>query len=396
MRMHPPNLLATPQLNSEVRYAIGLMAGTSMDGVDAALVRITGVGDTIQVETLATHHSPYTPQERAGLMRLIREGTVADLCAWDAYLGERFAQTAQELLHHARPPRVDFVGSHGQTVWHAPHTRVLDTPVANTLQIGQPDIIAARLGIPVVADFRTRDMAHGGQGAPLVPIVDWLLLRSDTEHRVALNLGGMANLTLLPAASTPYQILAFDTGPANALIDLAAFHATQGGQTYDRDGALAERGQVHTELLEWLMRHPYLQLPPPKSTGREVFGEPLLEEIRAREPKLSWLDIIATLAEFTAASIADALQRWILPQYPVTRLIISGGGVHNLSLLRRLQQRLPTIALHSCAEFGVDPDFKEAIAFAVLADRFLQGLPATYPNTTGTRTPTLAGKLALP
>lgn len=396
MPVHSPNLLATLLPNPEVRYAIGLMAGTSMDGVDAALVRITGLDDAIQVETLATHHSPYTPQERAGLMHLIREGTVADLCAWDAYLGARFAQTAQELLHQARPPRVDFVGSHGQTVWHAPHTRVLDTPVANTLQIGQPDIIAARLGIPVVADFRTRDMAHGGQGAPLVPIVDWLLLRSDTEHRVALNLGGMANLTLLPAASTPYQILAFDTGPANALIDSAVSHATQGKQTYDRDGALAEQGQVHPPLLEWLLHHPYLQQPPPKSTGREVFGEPMLAEIRTREPKLSWLDIIATLTEFTAASIADALQRWILPQYPVARLIISGGGVHNRSLLRRLQRQLPTIALHSSAEFGVDPDFKEAVAFAVLADRFLQGLPATYPNTTGTRTPTLAGKLALP
>lgn len=378
------------------RYAIGLMAGTSMDGIDAALVRITGKGDTIQVQTLATYHSPYTPDEREGLLRLIRGGSLADLCAWDAYLGERFAQTARELIERAQSPRIDFVGSHGQTVWHAPNAHLLGKPAPNTLQIGQPDVIAARLNVPVVADFRTRDIANGGQGAPLVPIVDWLLLRSETEHRIALNLGGMANITLLPANSTPEQILAFDTGPANALIDLAIARYTHGAQRYDPDGTYAEQGAVDAALLEYLMSHPYLHQPPPKSTGREAFGEPLLEEIVANFPAVSPLDLIATLTEFTAASIADALHRWILPSYPIARIIISGGGVHNRSLWRRLRQRLPNIHLCTSAEFDIDPDFKEAIAFAVLADRFLQGLPATYPNTTGVRTPTLAGKLSLP
>jgi len=378
------------------RSVVGLMAGTSLDGIDAALVRIRGSGDAIAIETVATHHSAYTAEERIGLLRLIREGSLADLCAWDAYLGERFAQAAQELLEIAGNPPLELVGSHGQTVWHAPDATLFGKSAPNTMQIGQPDVIAARLRVPVIADFRTRDMAYGGQGAPLVPIVDWLLLRSATEHRVALNLGGIANITVLPAGGTPESILAFDTGPANALIDLVVQRGTHGAQTYDPDGALAEAGDVHTPLLNWLMAHPYLQQPPPKSTGRELFGEPLLDSIQAQFGELPLPDQVATLTEFTAASVADALQRFVLPQYPVARVIVSGGGVHNRSLLRRLRERLPQIVFESSAEYGIDPDFKEAVAFAVLADRFVQGLPATYPNTTGVRQPTAAGKLALP
>jgi anhydro-N-acetylmuramic acid kinase len=378
------------------RYAVGLMAGTSLDGIDAALARIEGAGGAIRIETLATHYQPYTPDERAGLLRLIESGSFADLCAWDAYLGERLAQAAQAVIQKAPPPRVDFIGSHGQTVWHTPDAQVLGTPTPNTLQIGQPDVIAARVGAPVVADFRTRDMAYGGQGAPLVPIVDWLLLRSDTEPRAALNLGGMANLTVLPAGGAPDAIRAFDTGPANALIDLAVQQGTGGAQTYDRDGALADSGAVHPPLLEWLLAHPYFGQSPPKSTGREAFGRALLSAVHAQFPDLPLPTLVATLTELTAATIADALQRWVTPTCPVRRVIVSGGGLHNHALMRRLAARLPDVALESSAAYGVDPDFKEAIAFAVLADRFLQGLPATYPSTTGVRRPTLAGKLALP
>ena len=386
-----------PRINTGApRYAVGLMAGTSLDGIDAALVRIEGAGDTIRVETLATHYQPYTPDERAGLLRLIESGTLADLCAWDAYLGERFAQAALAVIQRAAPPRVDFIGSHGQTVWHAPDARLLDTPTPNTLQIVQPDVIAARVGVPVVADFRTRDMAYGGQGAPLVPIVDWLLLRSDTEARAALNLGGMANLTVLPAGCAPDALRAFDTGPANALIDLAVQEGTGGVQPYDRDGARADAGAVHPPLLEWLLAHPYFQQPPPKSTGREMFGHALLNAIHTQFPHLPLPTLIATLTELTAATIADALRKWVLPDCPVQRVIVSGGGLHNRALMRRLTAHLPDLAFESSAMYGVDPDFKEAVAFAVLADRFLQGLPATYPNMTGVRQPTLAGKLTVP
>lgn len=393
---HRENPFNMGSLFEKARYAVGLMAGTSLDGIDAALVEITGAGDAIRVETILTYHSSYTADERTGLLHLIRDGSLADLCAWDAYLGERFAQATLELMAQAGTPPLDFVGSHGQTVWHAPDATLFGRLTPNTMQIGQPDVIAARLGVPVIADFRTRDMAYGGQGAPLVPIVDWLLLRSETEHRVALNLGGMANITVLPAGGAPESIRAFDTGPANALIDLAVQRGTDGAQTYDADGTLAETGTVHMPLLEGLMAHPYLQQAPPKSTGREVFGEALLDAIQAQFGEFPLPNLVATLSEFTAASVADALQRFVLLQYPVARVIVSGGGVHNRSLLRRLQARLPEIALGSSAQYGIDPDFKEAVAFAVLADRFLQGLPATYPNTTGVRQPTLAGKLALP
>ncbi len=377
------------------RYIVGLMAGTSLDGIDAALVKLTGVGDQIQVQTLATYRSPYTSEERTGLQRLICEGNLADLCAWDAYLGERFAQTALELIQRAQPPRVDFIGSHGQTVWHAPEATLAGTLVPNSLQIGQPDVIAARVGVPVVAEFRTRDLAYGGQGAPLVPIVDWLLLRSETEHRVALNIGGMANVSVLPAGGTPDTVVAFDTGPGNALIDLAVEVSTQGSQTYDKHGGYASEGTVVPELLEWLMSHPYLELPPPKSTGRETFGADYINTImRAFQLKLP--SLAATLTEFTAASIEHALRRFVLPEYPIQRMIVSGGGVHNPVLMARLRARLPEVQIVSSAHYGIDPDFKEAVAFAVLADRFLQGLPATYPSTTGVRQPTRAGKLALP
>ncbi|MCX7925655.1 MAG: anhydro-N-acetylmuramic acid kinase [Fimbriimonadales bacterium] len=379
----------------EARYVMGLMAGTSLDGIDAALVRITGAGDEIQIKTLATHHSPYTPEERGGLLNLIYETSLADLCAWDAYLGERFAQTALELLQRAQPPRVDFIGSHGQTVWHAPDGTLLGKPTPNTLQIGQPDVIAARVGVPVVADFRTRDMAYGGQGAPLVPLVDWLLLRSESEHRVALNIGGMANITILPAGGSPDTVLAFDTGPGNALIDAAVRLLTQGKHTYDKDGKWASEGKVNEPLVNYLMEHSYFQQPPPKSTGRETFGEQMVESLYIAF-RLKLREFAATLTEFTARTIADALQRFVLPQYPIQRIIVSGGGVHNPVLMARLRAQLPNMRFEPSAQYGIDPDFKEAIAFAVLADRFMQGLPATYPNTTGARQPSLAGKLALP
>lgn len=390
------------------RYAVGLMAGTSLDGIDAALVKIIGAGDAIQVQTLATHHTPYTPEERNGLIQLIHSGNASNLCAWDAYLGERFADTvfevvkqyAQLLRHSERSEEspkfsVHFIGSHGQTIWHAPDGELFNKPARNTLQIGQPDVIATRLGAPVVADFRTRDIAHRGQGAPLVPIVDWLLLRHPTEHRVALNIGGMANVTVLPAGGAPETILAFDTGPGNALIDLVVQIYTQNKYAYDKDGRYAAEGKVNSVILEHLMQHPYFAQSPPKSTGREMFGEAYLEAI-IETFRLKLRDLVATLTEFTARSIADALQRFVLPQYPVQRIIASGGGVHNRTLMTHLQALLPDVIIESSAQHGIDPDFKEAIAFAVLADRFLQGLPATYPNTTGVRQPCLAGKLALP
>ncbi len=375
------------------RYAIGLMAGTSMDGIDGALVAIQGRGKNRTVRTLATYFSPYTQEEVQALHALIQNGNLADLVAWDAYLGERFAKVAHSLLQQNPEVSVDFIGSHGQTVWHAPNAQLFGQPIRHTLQIGQPEVIFARTGLPVVANFRTRDMALGGQGAPLVPFVDWLLLSVPNEHRATLNLGGMANLTLMPANSTPEQIVAFDTGPANKLIDLSVRHFTQGAQAFDPSGYYARQGTVQQAVLDYLLAHPYFQMPPPKSTGAEVFGQAMLDEILQHFPHLTLPDLCATLTELTARTIADALSRWGLSRFPIQRLIVSGGGVHNPVLMERIQAHLPTLSVTTSEEFGIDPDFKEAIAFAVLADCYLLGEPVSYPQTTGVSRPAMLGTL---
>ena len=377
------------------RTALGLMAGTSMDGIDAAVVTIEGFGRERRVQTLATHLEPYADAEREGLQTLIREGGLEALAAWDAYLGERFAEAGQRALTKAGLTTVDFIGSHGQTIWHAPAARIFGHLTPNTLQIGQPDVIAARLHAPVVADFRTRDMAYGGQGAPLVPFVDWLLLSDAHESRAVLNIGGMANLTILPAGGSPDAIYAFDTGPGNTLIDLAVRWGTEGRERYDGNGTRAAQGQVIPALLKQLLTHPFFEQPPPKSTGREVFGEALLQEILMQYalPSIQLNDLIATLTELTARSIAHALQRWVLNKTPIQRLIVAGGGIHNQTLMARLQALLPELIIESTAAYGIDPDFKEAIAFALLADCFLQGEPVAYPGTTGVSKPVPLGKL---
>lgn len=376
-----------------LRYVVGLMAGTSLDGIDGALIQIEGVGRHRTVRTLAVHHSPYTEEERAGLLHLMEAGTPADLCAWDAYLGARFAEVVRSLQASGFP--VDFIGSHGQTVWHAPQAQLFGKPSPNTLQIAQPEVIWAQTGIPVIADFRTRDMALGGQGAPLVPFVDWLLLRSDSESRIALNIGGMANLTYLPAcpdtnnvSSEPYPtLLSFDTGPGNVLIDLAVRWYTHGAQNYDADGALASQASPDTALLQAMKAHPFFQHAPPKSTGREMFGAEYLRQWWASTDPLT---LIATLTELTATAIAEAISRWCMP---ASRVIVSGGGVHNKTLMARLHALLPHLTLHSSAEFGIAPDFKEAIAFALLADCYLMDEPVSFPSTTGVARPTRLGRL---
>jgi anhydro-N-acetylmuramic acid kinase len=375
------------------RVAMGLMAGTSLDGIDVALVAVEGFGRKRQVQTLATHFEPYTDEEREGLLKLMREGSPEALTAWNTYLGERFAEAAQVALQKSGLAAVDFISSHGQTIWHAPDARLFGRSVPGTLQIGEPDVIAARLGVPVIADFRTRDMAYGGQGAPLVPFVDWLLLSDASEARVVLNLGGIANLTVLPADGSPDSIRAFDTGPGNALIDLVVSWGTGGQQRCDRDGERAARGQVIPLLLNQLLDHPFLQQPPPKSTGREVFSEAFLQAILAEFAQSSLDDVLATLTEFTAQAIAVSLERWVLPELPVQRLIVSGGGVHNRTLMARLQSLLPAIPIESSTLYGIDPDFKEAIAFALLADCYLQGEAVTYSGTTGVAQPVRLGKL---
>ena len=326
---------------------IGLMSGTSADGVDAALVEIHGAPPHLSAELRAFACVPFDAEQRAQIFSLFdpATGAVDHICRMNFAIGEWFASAALQVIDAAglTPVDVDLIGSHGQTIYHAVDRA---SPVKSTLQIGEAAVIAARTGITTIADFRVADVAAGGQGAPLVSYVDWLLLRSPTLVRAVQNIGGIANVTYLPAGDDPRGVRAFDTGPGNMLIDDAARRATAGAQTYDRDGELAARGQVDASLLAEWMAHPYLSEPPPKTTGREQFGAQFAARAwaQARDRGLRAEDIVATLTALTAASIADAYRRF-LPRMP-DEVILGGGGASNPALVEMLRQRLGQVAQH--------------------------------------------------
>ena len=373
---------------------IGLMSGTSADGVDAAVVEIRGAPPDLTVEVLSFAFVPFDADQRASIFGLFdpARGTVDRICRMNFALGEWFAAATLHAIEQAglSPGDVALVGSHGQTIYHAVGA---DSPVKSTLQIGEAAVIAARTGITTVADFRVADVARGGQGAPLVSYVDWLLLRHPTLTRAVQNIGGIANVTYLPPGDNVTGVIAFDTGPGNMLIDDAAGRATAGAQAYDRDGALAAQGQVDQGLLAELLTHPYLGLPPPKTTGREQFGASFASEVWARATArgLGGEDVVATLAALTAASIADAYRRF-LPNVP-DEVILGGGGASNPVLVAMLRQRLAPARVIAHEAVGISSDAKEAVAFAVLAYEAIHGRPGNLPTCTGADSPAGLGKI---
>ncbi len=373
------------------RRIIGLMSGTSADGVDAVLVDVEGSGRATHCRVLAFITVPLPVAVRQRILTLCGdEARVEDLCLANFALGEVFADAALAVVRRAGVPlsSVDLIGSHGQTVRHLPQGQP-----ASTLQIGESAVIAARTGVVTVADFRPADMAWGGQGAPLVPKVDWLLFGHPQVDRAILNLGGIANLTVLPHDAAADRVVAFDTGPGNMLIDGAVAQLTAGRERCDRDGARAARGQVHSELLAWLMAHPFLSRRPPKSTGREEFGEAYLALVQQRFAGPAD-DLVATLTAFTARSVAEALRG--VPGPPVAQLWVAGGGVHNPQLMALLQDHLPGVAVASLAALGVDPDAREALTFALLANETLMDEPGNLPSATGATRPVVLGKITVP
>ncbi|MFA0782022.1 anhydro-N-acetylmuramic acid kinase [Fervidibacter sacchari] len=386
------------------RLVIGLISGTSADGVDAALVKVIG-DKPKRVETLAFTTLPYPAKIRKAVLEVSHNGDIETLCWLNFALGELFAEAALKVIEIAGVDRkrVQLIGSHGQTVRHLPPNRKHRTTQSlsriGTLQIASPAVIAMKTGIPVVSDFRAKDMAVGGQGAPLVPLVDWLLLRHSRKTRIALNIGGIANLTVLPARAKASDVLAFDTGPGNMLIDGAVRHFSGGALNYDRNGEWARQGRVDKNLLRWLMSHPFLRQPPPKSTGREMFGDAFLREVleRAKLLGLTERDTVATLTAFTAESIADAIRRFVLPKFErVDELIVSGGGANNPILMAMLHEKLPRVKIRRSDELGINADAKEAIAFAVLAHRTVMGLAGNLPSATGAKMPVILGSVTLP
>jgi anhydro-N-acetylmuramic acid kinase len=372
---------------------VGLMSGTSLDGVDAALVEIEGEG-THDVRFRLVHWltAPYDEVRRAAIHDGILSGSAEALCALHADLGEWLAEAAVRVCEEAGIPRerVAAIGSHGQTVWHRPPA---EGRRGATLQLGDPATLAERTGCAVVADFRTRDMAAGGQGAPLVPWVDRVLFSLPGRARALQNIGGIGNVTWVPPRDSAESAFAFDTGPGNALMDAAVEIATGGRLTYDRDGRLAAQGEVDPALLADLLRHSYFEREPPKSTGREEFGRPFVERlVQVIEPEgdRDWLDLVATLTELTARTIADAYHRWVIPR-GVDEAVLTGGGARNPTLVKRIRALLDPLKVSGGEVLGIDPECKEAVAFAVLAWAHLRGIPANVPEATGAAGPRVLG-----
>jgi len=382
---------------------LGMMSGTSADGIDVALARISGKPPALSARFEFHHYTPFRKHVRKATLRLANGGasTTADLSDLNFLLGEEFARAAIEACEKWRvaPHEVSLIGSHGQTVFHmgAPARFQGKLRSASTLQIGDISVIAERTGIPTVGDFRPADMAVGGQGAPLVPFLDYLLFRDAKRGRVSLNIGGIANVTVVPARASAKDVFAFDTGPGNMIVDALVERITRGKATYDRDARIALSGRTIQELLARLMREPYLRKKPPKTTGRELFGQAYAAELIAWGNRFHAgpADLVRTATMFTPLSIADAFQRLILPRAEVHELIVTGGGANNPLMMAQLAASLPGIVLLPASSFGVPPEAKEAFAFAVLAYETYHGRPNNIPSATGAKHVAVLGKLAL-
>lgn len=370
---------------------IGMMSGTSTDGIDAVIVRFqeSRSDKKPQWDILHHLHVPFAPAQHDEILACLRAdtGTVDRLCVLNFELGETYANAALQALRAAnlQPEQVDLIANHGQTVWHVPQH--------STLQLGSPAVIAERTGITTISNFRSRDIAAGGHGAPMVSFVDELLFRDEKLNRGLQNIGGIANVTYLPSDAAA-KSFAFDNGPGNVLIDDAVRRATNGTMEYDTDGEIAARGQVNETLLHELLSHPYFWESPPKTTGRELFGTPYGETVwqEAMARGISTDDLIATLTLFTAQSIADSY-RAFLPVLP-DEIIVSGGGAKNPTLLKFLQDRVgPTARVRTIDEFGIPSDAKEGLAFAILGYETWHGRPSNLPSATGARHPVIQGDI---
>lgn len=361
---------------------VGLMSGTSADAIDAALCDIQGEPPQLQARILHTVTFPYPEGFQKRILDACAHGRVEELCDINFALGELFAAAAIRVIKDGgfRPNEIDLIGSHGQTFWHAVTP---DGRVTSTLQLTEAAILAERTGITTISNFRTRDVAAGGQGAPLTGYADWLLLRHPTRWRAVQNIGGIGNVTFLPPLSDKVSSpTAFDTGPGNALIDSAMVLFTNGEQAYDRDGQLARGGKLDEDWLQTLLGHPYYEIKPPKTTGRELFSAQMAQELvtEGRTRGLDDASIIATLTALTAQSIADAYERFA-PVRP-DEVILSGGGRSNPVIMELLRALIPAQVLSS-DEIAVDGDNKEALVFAILAHETWYGRTGNLPSLTG-------------
>ena len=384
-------------INKPSRLVIGFMSGTSADGIDAVLAEIHGHGTAARVKQRDFVFMPFEPEVRAEILRLAGGGAAAaaDFCRMNFLLGELYCDAGRELCRHAgvRTEDIDLIGNHGQTFWHIPlEEKYLGHKLHGTLQLGEDAMLAEAFSCPVVGDFRVRDMAAGGLGAPLVPYTEFLLYRSETECVALQNIGGIGNISFLPAGCGLNDILAFDTGPGNMVMDALVSRITDGGLGYDDGGKLAASGHVIPELLAHMLEDPYLAKKPPKTTGREYYGKAYVDALLA-SGDYPLTDVLTTATRFTAESIAVELRRFA-PRMP-TRLVVGGGGSRNPTLLRFLQEALPECRVQIQEDLGYDSDAKEAVAFALLANEALFGVCNNAPSATGASHGVVMGRINL-
>jgi anhydro-N-acetylmuramic acid kinase len=380
---------------------LGMMSGTSADGIDVALANISGAPPRLAAKLEGHYHRAFPKLVREAILRLANgvPTTATEISQLNFLLGEEFAAAAIAACAKWRVPlgRIALIGSHGQTIFHQGiPTKVLSArKISSTLQIGEPSIIAERTGVTTIADFRPADMAAGGHGAPLIPFVDYLLYRDVKIGRVALNIGGIANVTVIPANARPRDVLAFDTGPGNMVIDALVERITKGRETYDRGARIALQGEVIRPLLEKMLRDPYLRQKPPKTAGREQFGGRYAENLWAwsRKHRVRPQNLVRTATIFTAFSIIDALQQFVLPKSNIQELIVAGGGTKNPLIMAQLEAALAGIKMVESSQFGVAAEAKEAFAFAILAYEAFHSRTNNLPSATGAHHSAILGKL---
>ncbi|MBN1348875.1 anhydro-N-acetylmuramic acid kinase [candidate division KSB1 bacterium] len=378
----------------------GLMSGTSLDGLDVAILDIEGNGLLTCWKLLAFDIYKYPDEIKTKLHSICTSSiwNADDLCRINVWLGKFFANAVIDLCKQSgiSPKQIDVIGSHGQTIRHLPkEVNFSALPIAGTLQVGEPSVIAKLTGIPTVADFRPADMALGGQGAPLVPIVDYMLFRSDKFNRGILNIGGISNITIIDARATQADVFAFDIGPGNMIIDRLAQMLFD--KPMDEEARIASSGSIHHEFLLQLLQFDYLSIPPPKSTGREMFGDEFIQTVlsQARQLNLGDRDILATVTAFVSACVRDALQKFVAPGLALDEIFVGGGGAYNPLIMSHLAASLRPVKVFRSDDAGIPADAKEAICFAILANETLAGHPGNLPGVTGAQKPTILGKICL-
>lgn len=385
----------------KTRTIVGMMSGTSLDGLDISLMQIKGSGTRTRIVQSKNYAFPLPPKLKEMLLRnsQVNGGSVTEICKLNFMIARLYAKAVNRILleNNLKPDDIDLIGSHGQTIHHLPLSkRELGMETTSTLQIGDPAVLAKLTGCIVVGDFRTGDMALGGQGAPLIPYFDFVMCSSNKADRGLLNIGGISNISVIPKNCNPEDVSAFDTGPGNMIIDYAVQRLFQ--KPYDKNGKIAKRGKVQEQIINYLGSTDInLNQKPPKSTGREFYGEKYCNALLKKFKNVPAQDIVASATYYTAWSVQQNYEKYILPKTKINELIISGGGSRNETLLQYFKSLFGSeISIMTSSDIGVDPDFKEALCFGIYANELIIGNPITIPKVTGASRSTLSGKICLP